>query len=205
MSKIPFYLFLVLFSFYTSAAQAGQNNYTGHDSVSVSSAVTITEVEGIRFGNFSVTGSPVGSDASIVLSHHGSRTSYNGASTQITLLYGSTQGGATNTGAQGPGHYQVAQAGASTNLYVTFNDLTGTPVAACPSGTIFLNGPVGSGQFCVDSFTFNETGTDGTGPYVVTDGSGNATILVGATLHTMAGASYPPGKYTGTLEVEISY
>jgi len=205
MSKLPFYLFLIFFSFYASAAYAtSQDNYTGHDGVSVSTAVTITELETVRFGNFSVL-SAGGGDASIVLNHNGTRTSFNGASTQIVLLYGASQGGITNTGSQGPGHYQVAHAGATTNLYVTFTDHTGTLITSCPSGSIFLNGPVGSGQFCVDSFNFNLTGTDGTGPYITTDGSGNATIRVGATLHTMSGASYAPGTYRGTFEVQISY
>ena len=202
MSKVLSYLFLALFSFCTSVAQAGQDSWTGHDGVSVSSAVTISEQQAIRFGNFSVT-SPGGDDAYIVLAEDGTRTSHNGASTQITLLHGS---GGTDTGSQGPGYYQVAHAGASTNLYVSFTDHAGTAISSCPGGSsIFLNGPIGSGQFCVDSFTFNLAGTDITGSYVTTDGSGNATIRVGATLHTVSGASYGPGTYRGTFEVEISY
>lgn len=189
-----------------TSALAGQSNWTGHDSVSVSSAVTITEIEAVRFGNFSVM-SPGGGDAYIVLNYNGSRTAFNGASTQIALLYGSANGGVASTGSQGPGHYLVAHGGASTNMYVSFSDATGTAVASCPSGnSIYLNGPVGSGQFCVDSFTFNASGSDGGGSYVTTDGSGNAHIRVGATLHTVSGVSaYAAGTYRGTFEVQISY
>jgi len=193
--------FLAFFSF-ISAVQAGQDNWTGHDGVSVSTAVTVTEEQAVRFGNFSVQ-SPGGDDAYIVLDDNGGRTSHNGASTQIMLL----NGGVSDMGSQGPGYYLVSHAGASTNLYVTFTDHTGATITSCPAGNpIILYGPVGSGQFCVDSVTFNLTGTDGNGSYITTDGSGNATIRVGATLHTMSGVStYAPGTYRGTFEVQISY
>jgi hypothetical protein len=206
MKRIALFLCAAFSLLCMTAALAGQSNWTGHDSVSVSSAVTITEVEAVRFGNFSVF-SPGGGDAYIVLNHTGARTSTNGASTQIVLLYGASNGGITNAGSQGPGHYLVSHAGASTNMYVSFTDNTGTTVAACPSGnSIYLNGPVGSGQFCVDAFTFNASGSDGGGSYITTDGSGNATVRVGATLHTVAGVtSYAPGTYRGTFEVQISY
>lgn len=191
-----------IFFFFISAAHAGQDNYTGHDGVSVSTAVTITEEQAVRFGNFSVQ-SPGGGDAYIVLDDNGGRTSFNGASTQITLL----NGGASDAGAQGPGYYLVSHAGASTNLYVTFTDHAGATITSCPSGNpILLYGPAGSGQFCVDALTFNLSGTDGTGSYVTTDAGGNATIRVGATLHTMSGVStYAPGTYRGTFELQISY
>lgn len=204
MAKGVVFLFLSFSCLCIPVAKAGQDNWTGHDGVSVSSAVTITEEQAVRFGNFSVT-SPGGGDASIVLDENGARTSFNGASTQITLLNGAA--GNAGTGAQGPGYYLVSNAGASTNIYVSFTDHTGTVITTCPAGNpIYLYGPVGSGQFCVDSLVFNLDGTDGTGSYVTTDGSGNATIRVGATLHTMAGVTtYAPGTYRGTFEVQISY
>lgn len=205
MRALLFFVSIVpLFFSSLPVAQAGQDNWTGHSSVSVSSAVTITEEAPVRFGNFSVS-SPGGGDAYIVLNHDGTRTAFNGVSTQIALLYGSM--GNPSTGAQGPGRYLVAHAGAATNLYVTFTDHTGSEVTSCPSGNpILLYGPAGSGQFCIDSVTFNQSGTDGTGDYITTDGSGNAAIRVGATLHTMSGVTtYAPGTYKGTFEIEISY
>ena len=201
------FFFASIVSFFFSllpAARAGLDSWTGHSGVSVSSAVTITEEAAVRFGNFSVS-SPGGGDAYIVLAPDGTRTSFNGASTQIVLLYGSA--GNPATGAQGPGRYLVSQAGAATNLYVTFTDHTGAEITACPAGNpVLLYGPSGSGQFCIDSLTFNQSGTDGTGDYITTDGSGNAAIRVGATLHTMSGVTtYAPGSYKGTFEIEISY
>ncbi len=199
MSKSFLFLFLALFFFCIPAARAGQNNYTGHDGISVSSAVSITETSAVKFGNFSVT-SPGGGDASIVLDDNGNRTRFNGASTTITLL----NGGVSDLGSQGPGFYHVAGAGSGANLYVTFTDHAG---AAISSGNqIALTGPVGSDDFFVDTMTFNLSGTDGTGNYITTDGSGNAIIRVGATLHTKAGAtSYAPGTYRGTFEIMVSY
>jgi hypothetical protein len=199
--KLPAFLpalFLVLF-FFTLPARAGQNNYTGHDSVSISSAVSIGESQAVRFGNFAVT-SPGGNDAYITLDIDGTRTAHNGASTSITLL----NGGVSDVGSQGPGYYHVAGAGSGTQLNVSFVDHTG---AAITSGNpVVLTGPVGSDQFFVDSMTFNSDGTNGGGLYIAADGSGNATVRIGATLHTKSGATtYAPGTYRGTFEILVSY
>ena len=202
MKKVLFFLFLVFSLFGIPAAQASQSNYTGHDSISVSSAVSLTEESSVRFGNFTVT-APGDSNASIVLDHHGTRTVYNGGTTMITLLNGGT-GGTPDVGAQEAGHYRIAGAGSGANIYVTFTDHAGTAISS--GNPIVLTGPVGSNDFYVDTLTFNLRGTDGTGSYVTTDSGGNATIRVGATLHTVSGATtYAPGTYTGTFEVMISY
>jgi hypothetical protein len=200
MKRISFFLFPVFFFCLIATAQAGQDSWLGHDGVSISSAVSITETSAIKFGNFTVT-SPGDANASIVLDDHGNRTVYNGGTTTITLLNG---GNSVDTGSQGPGCYHVAGASASANLYVTFTDHTGTAISS--SNPVALTGPAGSNQFNVDTLTFNQSGSDGTGPYRTTDGSGDALILVGATLHTESGATtYAPGKYVGTFEVMISY
>ena len=194
-----FCLFIALLSFYPAIAKAGQNTYTGHDGVSVASAVSIAEVEAVRFGNFAVA-SPGGNDAYIVLDIDGTRTAHNGASTTISLL----NGGASDQGAQSPGYYRITGSSAGASLYITFTDHAGTAISS--GNPIVLTGPVGSGDFHVDSLNFNLSGTDGTGNYITADGGGNATVRVGATLHTKAGAtSYAPGTYRGTYEIMVAY
>jgi hypothetical protein len=199
MNKGSFLLFFAAFLFCIPAAEAGQDSWLGHDGVSIASAVSITETSPIKFGNFTVT-SPGDVNASIVLDDNGNRTVHNGGTTTITLL----NGGVSDLGSQSPGSYHVMGASAGTNIYVTFTDHTGTAISS--GNQIVLIGPVGSSNFLVDTLTFNQSGSDGTGPYRTTDGSGNANILVGATLHTQSGATtYAPGRYTGTFEVMISY
>ncbi len=199
MKRLCLFLSCAIFPFCITTAYAGQSNYTGHDGVSVSSAISIRESQAVRFGNFSIT-SPGGGDAYIVLDINGTRTAYNGASTTITLL----NGGTSDLGSQGPGYYYVSSAGSGATLYVTFVDHTG---AAINSGNpVVLTGPVGSDNFYVDTMAFNSSGSDGTGPYITADGAGNAAIRIGATLHTKAGATtYAPGTYRGTFEIMVSY
>lgn len=201
LSPFLFPAFLTAFSFlfFTLSARAGQSNYTGHDSVSIASAVSLIESQAVRFGNFAVT-APGGGDAYITLDINGTRTAHNGVSTTITLLHG----GVSDLGSQGPGYYRVAGAGSGTQINVSFVDHTG---AAITSGNpVVLTGPVGSDQFYVDTMTFNSDGTNAGGLYIAADGSGNATIRVGATLHTKAGATtYAPGTYQGTFEILVNY
>jgi hypothetical protein len=110
-------------------------------------------------------------------------------------------------GSQGPGYYKVAHANPSTVLTVTFSDRNYTTMGTCPANnTIRLRGPVGSGEFCVDNMTFVSPSNAYTPTTVTTDGSGNATITVGATLHTLSGATADaPGRYTGTFAIMVSY
>ena len=199
VKRILFFLFMLVISFGVPAVWAGQNNYTGHDSISVSSAVSIIETSAVKFGNFAIT-SPGGNDAYIVLDDNGTRTVHNGASTTITLL----NGGNSDLGSQGPGFYQIRGAGAGATLYITFSDHTGAAISS--TNPVVLTGPVGSNEFNVDTLTFNNSGSDGTGPYILANGSGNATVRVGATLHAAAGATtYAPGTYRGTFEIMVSY
>jgi hypothetical protein len=62
----------------------------------------------------------------------------------------------------------------------------GTPTPWLPSGT------AGSGH---------NAGT----PAAAADTVGDVDVVVGATLHTVAGGDYAPGKYTSTYEVMVSY
>lgn len=180
-------------------ARAGMTTYTGHDYVSVTSAITVSEADAIRFGNFAVA-TPGGADASIVMSDTGARTSTNGVSTTIALL----NGGFSDAGSQGPGLYNVSGAGAGATLYVSFTDHTGAAITS--ANPVVLTGPAGSGTFDVDTLTFNQSGSDVNGPYILADAGGNAAITVGATLHTVSGVStYAPGTYRGTFDLVLSY
>lgn len=183
----------------TTPARAGQSNYTGHGSFSVTSAVSVAESSAIRFGNFSVS-NPGDGGASITLDASGSRTAQQSGATSILLL----NGGNSDAGAQQEGVYSITGAGAGVALYVSFTDHTGTAISS--GNPVVLTGPVGSGTFLVDDMVFNKDGTDGTGDYILANGAGNATVRVGATLHTKAGVTtYAPGTYRGTFEIMVSY
>lgn len=173
---------------------------TGHSLFSPAAAVKIIEAAPVRFGNFAVTTLGSG-DAHITLSPAGVRSVTNGTD-QIVLLSGSSHGtpGGDDAGGEGPGLYNVSGAGASSHVYITFSDSAGG------SNPIVLRGPIGSDEFTVDDFTFNLDGTDGGGDYITTDGSGNATVAVGATLYTKAGATtYAEGTYRGMFNIIASY
>ena len=174
----------------------------GHVGISISSGISITEMSAVRFGNFTVS-NPGDNGASIVLGPDGTRQAYKTATTQINLL----TGGTPDFGAQGPGIYQVTGAGAGTVLTVSFRDHVGAPISS--ANPVVLTGPVGSAIFNVDTMTFGSPDTH-TLTSVTADGSGNATILVGATLHTAARIgvvviTYAPGSYRGTFEVMVNY
>lgn len=188
---------VVVFACCGFSAQADFVDSDLHTGVSIASAMTIDESEAVRFGNLTVTALGTG-DATIILSPDGDRTVNNG-SDQIVLLTGGGIGGS-----QGAGRYQIDGAGAGTNIYITFTDHAGAPITS--GNPVELSGPSGSDTFDVDTFTFNQSGSDGGGDYITTDGGGTATVLVGATLHTVAGAtSYDPGTYRGTFQIIASF
>jgi hypothetical protein len=191
-------ILLLALDFTPLPAIAGLSTYTGHSSFSVSSAVSIAESSAVRFGNFSVSNAG-DNGASIVLDHDGSRTVHHTGATEILLL----NGGASDMGSQGEGIYHISGAGSGATLYISFTDHAGATINSGNQATLI--GPVGSGTFSVDNFTFNLDGTDGTGDYILANGSGDATLHVGATLHTNTGATYAPGTYRGTFEIMVSY
>ena len=123
--------------------------------------------------------------------------------------------------------------------YGNYSGIHGTCDNYHPGAAVALNGP-GGNTFNVDSFTFNESGSDVYGHYIdnqppdtagpvhhgVGPGSpfpflpgvgaahgatsaggipGEIDVVVGATLHTVAGVTYPAGKYSNTYEVMVSY
>ncbi|MFH1157702.1 MAG: DUF4402 domain-containing protein [Pseudomonadota bacterium] len=207
MKRLPFFLSFAVLVFCSPPALADVlATYPNlHAGVSIASAVSVTEEAAIRFGNFAV-GNEGGGDADIVLDHDGIRTSHNGASTTITLLNGGMGG---DPGSQGPGIYHISGAASGTWLYIYFVNHNMTTVDT--PNPVVLTGPVGSDEFYVDGMTFDYDGFDDDtvipdGHYIVADGTGKATVHVGATLHTKAGAtSYAPGKYTGTFEILVGY
>ncbi len=200
--KIPAVLVVsisLLFCVFSARANFVDNNL--HSNVAIVSAVTIVETNAVSFGNLSV-GSPGGGDAGLVLTPAGGRTSFNGASTTITPLSGGYGNGIYSVAQAGT--YQISGAESSSNIYVQFVQTLGVPIDS--SNPVTLTGPAGADEFLVDAFTFNKDGTDGTGDYLVADSSGNATLKVGATLHTKAGAvSYPDGAYRGVFGIVASY
>lgn len=173
-----------------------------HSNVTIASAVSIVEADAVQFGNFIVGGTIGGGDADIVLAPDSTRVSHNGAATTITLASGGLGNGPYS--AAGAGIYHISGAGSGSYIYVQFVQSLGVPIDS--SNPVTLTGPAGSDDFLVDSFTFNETGSDGSGDYIAADGTGDATLHVGATLHTKAGAtSYAEGVYRGTFGIVASY
>ena len=212
-------LFAALLSI-LAAPQAEAVSAEGHISASVVGALNITELFPIKFGNFEIicTNNMCDAASSIVLSDQGIRTAHSSGSDTIALLSGG--GGGLETGSQSPGFYRVDTAGetpGSQNVYVSFADQNGSLIDTNhPANHVFLSGPVPN-AFTVDTFTFEgDTGTTGYqqlspsatdtyGTYVPLGNDGTVTIRIGATLHTAAGITPPPGQYTGTFNVLVSY
>ncbi len=200
---------------------SAQVSALAHVSASVVGALNITEVFAIRFGNFAIScaSGVCDTQSSIVMSDQGARTATSAGADTIALLSGG--GGGTNleTGSQSPGFYTINAGGEGSgtqHVYVSFADTNGNIIDINhPTNHIFLSGPVAN-AFTVDTFTFeSDTGTTG---YVqqnpsTTDifgtfvplVSGTATLRVGATLHTAAIATPPPGQYTGTFNIMVSF
>lgn len=179
-------------------------DYTLHTSVTVVNSLSITEDEPLKFGNFSVTSAGVG-DATIVMDIYGSRTKIDGGSDKITLLRGVNNGAvaADDAGSQSPATYALDNGmGASSIVFISFADSNGGAMGTCPSGNhVDLGTPPNT--FCVDNFVFNSDSPGGDS--ITTDNTGKALIHVGATLHTVAGATYAPGTYRGTFNIMASH
>jgi hypothetical protein len=143
--------------------------------------------------------------------------------------------GNTGSGAQQPGHYTISggNEGSSKQVYISFADSSGNAIDFSgdqyhPGDAVTLSGPAGH-TFSMDNFVINESGSDVYGHYIDNDGdtvapaiadpnnpaggkfanntAGVVDVVVGATLHTVAGAgtSYGAGKYVGTFNVMASY
>lgn len=193
----------------------------GHVSASVGSLLSIVETTPVKFGNIVVTTTGTGTgDGTVVMTNAGIRTAPNAGTDQITLLEGAdnTVPGGDDAGAESPGFYAISGATAAAKIYVTFAK-TGSAVALIdanhPTNQVTLTCAAcagGTKNFYVDTFTFNKSGTDAVyGDYITVDGSGNATVQVGATLHTdptvtgTAATDYPDGAYVGTFDIMASY
>jgi hypothetical protein len=201
---------------------ADAQSVLGHMSASVVGALNVSELFPIKFGNFAIscTNNLCDAASSIVLSDQGTRTAHSVGAATVSLLNG---GGVTNgnqeTGSQSPGFYNINTGGeppGSQNVYVSFSDINGNLIDINhPANHVSLSGPVAN-AFTVDTFTFeSDTGTSGyfqQNPssqdiygYYVPLVNGAVTIRVGATLHTAAIPTPPPGQYTGTFFIMASY
>jgi hypothetical protein len=198
---------------------------TGHASISFASTLTINEQRSVSFGTVAIAcgGGSCDGLASIDLGLDGSRTPHSSANDIITLLGG-------GSGAQSPGHYTVegANEGNATQVYITFADNVGSPVDFSgenyhPGGAVTLSGP--GGNLSMDKFVINQSGSDVYGHYIDNRGGANTPapgignpfdhahaanpldvdVVVGATLHTVAGQNYTAGKYIGTFNITVSY
>lgn len=212
-------------SFGGGPAYADSSSAVAHVSASVTSVLWITEVSAMNFGNFALTcaNSVCDTQSSIVLADNGLRTATSAGADTIALLNGASVGGipsgtAQETGAQQPGFFSIANGteGSTQNVYISFADANGNIIDINhPANHVFLSGPVPN-AFTVDNFTFeSDTGTTG---YIQQNPSqtdiygtfiplvdGKAIIRVGATLHTVAMATPPPGQYVGTYNIIASY
>jgi hypothetical protein len=78
----------------------------------------------------------------------------------------------------------------NTSLYVTVNDTT-------------LDRVHGGATFDITDFTFDPDCTMATP--CSTDGAGNLTVKIGATLNTRAATAYSPGAYSGTYDLMLNF
>jgi hypothetical protein len=210
----------------TEAGAAVDTDVVGHISASVQGTLNVAEAYAVRFGNMSVAcNTGCLGTATLILTPLGGRQISNVAMHDaFTLLTGGgtsdTNGGghsASGTGAQAPGIYNITGGIDAATVYVSFADPNGNIIDPTyyPNNNTPLTGP-GGASFTVDTFTFQTsdktTGYSGTaeaptiyGESLALDASGNATLLVGATLHTVSAGVYTAGQYTGTFNLMVSY
>lgn len=216
-----------IFLLLSGATPANAQEALAHITASVVGALNVSELFAIKFGNFAVacTNNICDANSSIVLGDDGTRTVHSSGATNLSLFNGTGQGGITNgtaqeTGAQSPGFYNINTGGetpGSGSVYVSFADQNGDLIDTNhPANHVTLSGPLAN-AFTVDTFTFeSDTGTTGYqqlnpsttdqyGTYVPLPSSGSVNIRVGATLHTTAGPTPPPGQYAGQFYIMASY
>jgi hypothetical protein len=211
----------------SGTAPAAAQEALAHVNASVVGALNVSELFAIKFGNFAIACTNNACDAlsSIVLADDGTRTVHSSGVDNVALFNGNGSGGITNgtaqeTGSQSPGFYNINTGGetpGSGSVYVSFADVNGDLIDINhPANHVTLSGPL-TNAFTVDAFTFeSDTGTTGYqqlnpsttdvyGTYVPLPPTGTINIRVGATLHTVAGPTPPPGQYTGQFYIMASY
>lgn len=197
---------IAVVSFGSQSYAADTVSDVAHASVSVGTTLSITETTPIKFGNVTVTFASATGDANVVMTPQGVRTATAG-SDSLALLNGATNTvpGGDDAGSESPGFYAITGANNNSNIYITFAK-TGSPNALIDANHPTNNVVLGTApdNFTVDTLTFNSSGSDLYGNYITTTGT-TATVQVGGTLHTVAGASYADGTYRGTFDIMASY
>ena len=145
----------------------------------VANAFTLAETQALSFG--SIVAISDGSDTStMVIDNAGAVTVNNPGAATIIELSGAQQG-----------IFDITGAAPSTTMTLT---LPASVTLTC--GTCSGSQP----DFTVDTITNDVAGAP------ATDGTGAATINIGATLNTIADANpYEDGDYTGTMTVSVNY
>lgn len=178
----------IAFTLTTTSAQA-QETATADANVTVSNAFTLAQVADLEFGTIVATrrGGGGGGVATIVVDPDAATT------TAVTNAGGATDDFIIEIAGGDRAEFDISGALATTTMNITL-----------PAGPVLLSCGACSGaepDFSVGAFT--EDGGDGT---VATDGAGDATFFVGATLSTIAGANaYEDGLYTNTFDVTVGY
>ncbi len=164
-------------------AQA-QTNVTGHVNLTVNNAISITESTPMEFGTFLVVKDTAGANtATLTMASNGTATPSNNAPATFTSV------SAVLPAARSQGIFSITGAAASTVINVATSGLNDLNCALCSS----------SDDILLTSVT-PATAT------VTTDGSGDATINVGAVLTTKTGATqYQDGAYVGTYTLTVNY
>jgi hypothetical protein len=177
----------------TEAWAVSGTTTTGHVSASVQGNLAVTEVNAVRFGNFTISCTATACDggSTIVMTDQGVRTATNDANDTITLLTATTangNGGADlagvsdatfGTGGQGPGIYDITTSDANQDslpVYVTFATSDGKIIDATynPTNNVQVIGPSGNAvanqtnhpYFTFDNITWDQVDQTGSGPNV---------------------------------------
>lgn len=164
-------------------AQA-QTNVTGHVNLTVNNAISITETTPMEFGTFLVVKDVAGANtATLTMATNGTATPSNNAPATFTSV------SAVAPAARSQGVFDITGAAASTVINVATSGLNNLVCGACGASDDILL-----------------TSVTPAAATVTTDGSGNATINVGAVLTTKTGApQYQDGAYVGTYTLTVNY
>lgn len=171
-------LSMAVFAFCASDAMA--EDAGSSVDVTVQNAFTFTEDVALNFGTF-VAISDATNTATLAIDATGATTVTNNAPALIIELVSGVQG-----------QFTISGAAPTTGLNVTLPTSVTLTCGAC-SGS--------QPDFVVNTFV-----DDSVAGVVTTDGSGGATLDVGATLNTQADANpYEDGVYSGAYTVSVNY
>ncbi len=166
----------------TAASVHAQTTVGGNVNLTVNNAISITETTPMNFGTYLVVKDT--------------------ASTQTATLTMASNGTATPATSGAPAVFtSVSATGRTQGVFTITGAAPSTVINVSTTNLVDLNCSA-----CVSSDDITLTSVTPAAATVTTDGSGDATINVGAVLTTKTGGNqYKSGSYVGTYDLVVNY